>query len=142
MFNATYLEIIFFVDREAVREDIARHDHVGLVAVHSEPVHAQELRQQRVSVALYDELAKVSHNHFKIGEMRLNRNVKKQNTAAQTVAAAANLMVLLEDVVHLGYILAADGLDDVALVVRRVEAGAAPSLGLAVQGGAAGQRVL
>lgn len=51
-------------------------------------------------------------------------------------------MVLLEDVVHLGHVLAADGLDDVALVVRRVEAGAAPSLGLAVQGGAARQGVL
>lgn len=51
-------------------------------------------------------------------------------------------MVLLEDVVHLGHVLAADGLDDVALVVRRVEAGAAPALRLAVQGGAARQGVL
>lgn len=40
-----------------MREDVARHDHVGLVAVHSEPVHPEELRQQRVSVALHDELA-------------------------------------------------------------------------------------
>lgn len=43
---------------------------------------------------------------------------------------------------HLGHVLAADGLDDVALVVRRVEAGAAPALRLAVQGGAARQGVL
>lgn len=39
-----------------MREDVARHDHVGLVAVHREPVHPQELGQQRVSVALHDEL--------------------------------------------------------------------------------------
>lgn len=73
--------------------------------------------------------------------MRLRRNVEpplKTNGGG----GGANLMVLLEDVVHLGHVLAADGLDDVALVVRRVEAGAAPPLGLAVQGGAARQRVL
>lgn len=58
----SYLEIVFFVDGEAVREDVARHDHVGLVAVHSEPVHPQELREQRVSVALHDELSK--HESF------------------------------------------------------------------------------
>jgi hypothetical protein len=53
-----------------------------------------------------------------------------------------HLVVLLEDVVHLGHVLAGDGLDDVALVVGGVEAGAAPPLGLAVQWRAPRQRVL
>lgn len=43
---------------------------------------------------------------------------------------------------HLGHILAADGLDDVAFVIRGMEAGPAPSLGLTVQGSAACQGVL
>ena len=43
---------------------------------------------------------------------------------------------------HLCHVLAADGLDDVALVIRGMEAGPAPSLGLAVQGSAARQGVL
>lgn len=51
-------------------------------------------------------------------------------------------MVFLQNVVHLRHVLAADGLDDVAFVVRGMESRAAPSLGLAVQGGAACQRVL
>lgn len=43
---------------------------------------------------------------------------------------------------HLGHILAADGLDDVAFVVWGMEAGPAPSLGLTVQGSTARQWVL
>lgn len=43
---------------------------------------------------------------------------------------------------HFSDVLAADGLDDVSLVVRGMEAGAAASLGLTVQGSAACQRVL
>ena len=43
---------------------------------------------------------------------------------------------------HLCHILAADGLDDIAFVVRGVEAGPASSLGLAVQGSTTCQRVL
>ena len=43
---------------------------------------------------------------------------------------------------HLSHILAADGFDDVALVVRGMEAGPTPSLGLNVQRSAACQRVL
>ena len=39
-----------------MREDVARDDHVRLVAVHRQPVHAQELRQQRVAMTLHDEL--------------------------------------------------------------------------------------
>lgn len=76
-----------------------------------------------------------SCDHLETGEVRLHHNKKP-------LLQKTNLMVLLEDVVHLGHVLAADGLDNVALVVRRVEAGAAPSLGLAVQGGAARQGVL
>lgn len=53
-----------------------------------------------------------------------------------------HLMVLLEDVVHLCHILAADGLYDVAFVTRHVEASPTPSLGFTVQGGTACQRVL
>lgn len=37
--GASYLEVVFFVDRQAVRKDIARNNHVGLVSVHGEPVH-------------------------------------------------------------------------------------------------------
>lgn len=82
---------------------------------------------------------------MKSGELRLHRKQEaslKNPVVDKAAVAAANLMVLLEDVVHLGHVLAADGFDDVALVIRRVEAGAAPSLGLAVQGGAACQGVL
>lgn len=56
--NTPYLEIVFLVDGEAVREHVACHDHVGLIAVHGKPVHPQELGQQCVPVALHDELAK------------------------------------------------------------------------------------
>lgn len=52
----SYLEIIFFVDRKAVREDIACNNHVGLISIHGEPIHPQKLRQQRVAMALHDEL--------------------------------------------------------------------------------------
>ncbi len=48
-------------------------------------------------------------------------------------------MVFFENVMHLGHILAADGLDDVAFVVRGMEAGPAPSLGLTNQWSAACQ---
>lgn len=51
-------------------------------------------------------------------------------------------MILLKDVVHLGHILTADGLDDVAFVIGGVEACTAAPLGLAVQRSAACQRVL
>lgn len=44
-----------------------------------------------------------------------------------------HLMVFLQNVVHLCHILAADGLDDVAFVIRGMESGTAPSLGLTVQ---------
>lgn len=50
-----------------------------------------------------------------------------------------HLVVFLQNVVHLSHVLAADGLDDVAFVVRGVESGAAASLRLAVQRSAAGQ---
>lgn len=43
---------------------------------------------------------------------------------------------------HLCHVLAADGLDDVAFVIRGMEAGPAPSLGLTVQGSTACQGVL
>lgn len=51
-------------------------------------------------------------------------------------------MVFLQNVMHLGHIFAADGLDDIALVIRGMETGPAPSLGLTVQRSAACQRVL
>lgn len=54
----SYLEIIFFVDGKAVREDIACNNHVGLISIDCEPVHPQKLRQQRVAMALHDELPK------------------------------------------------------------------------------------
>lgn len=50
-----------------------------------------------------------------------------------------HLMVFLQNVVHLSHILTADGLDDVAFVIRRMESGTAPSLGLTVQRSAACQ---
>lgn len=53
-----------------------------------------------------------------------------------------HLMVFLQNVVHLGHILAADGLDDVAFVIRGMESGTAPSLGLTVQRSAACQWIL
>lgn len=38
---------------ETGAEDVTRDDHVRLVSVHREAVHAQELRQQRVAMALH-----------------------------------------------------------------------------------------
>lgn len=52
----SYLQVVLFVDRQAVGEDVACNDHVGLVSIHGEPVHPQKLRQQRVSMALHNEL--------------------------------------------------------------------------------------
>lgn len=43
---------------------------------------------------------------------------------------------------HLSHILAADGFDDIALIVRGMKAGPTATLGLAVQGSTASQRVL
>lgn len=43
-----------------------------------------------------------------------------------------HLMVFLQNVVHLSHVLAADGLDDVAFVVRGMESGTAASLRLTV----------
>ena len=42
------------------------------------------------------------------------------------------LVVLLEDVVHLSHILTGDCFDDVAFVVRGVEASPTPTLGITV----------
>lgn len=53
-----------------------------------------------------------------------------------------HLMVFLQNVVHLCHVLAADGLDDVAFVVRGMESGTAASLRLTVQRSAAGQWIL
>lgn len=60
--SSSYLEIIFLVDGESVREDIACNNHVGLVSIHGEPVNPQKLRQQRVAMALHDELRKDGRN--------------------------------------------------------------------------------
>lgn len=43
---------------------------------------------------------------------------------------------------HLSHILAADDFDDIALIVRGMKAGPTATLGLAVQGSTASQRVL
>lgn len=51
-------------------------------------------------------------------------------------------MVLLKDVVHLCHVLAGDDLDDVPLVVGRVEASATATLSIAGDGSAPSQRVL
>lgn len=51
-------------------------------------------------------------------------------------------MVLLEDVVHLGHVLAADGFDDVPLVIGGVKASATSALSFTHEGRASGQRVL
>lgn len=52
------------------------------------------------------------------------------------------LVVLLQDVVHLGHIFTCDGLDDVSPVAGRVEASAAPRLRVVGQGRAPGQGIL
>lgn len=52
------------------------------------------------------------------------------------------LVVFLQDVVHFGHILTRDGLDDVSFVVRRVESGPAPCLGVVGKGRAPGQGIL
>lgn len=57
-FLPSYLEIIFLVDRKAVREDIASNNHVSLIPIHCEPVHPQKLRKQRVAMALNNKLQK------------------------------------------------------------------------------------
>lgn len=41
---------------EAVAEHVPGHHHVRLHPVHGQPVHAQELGEQRVAVALHDKL--------------------------------------------------------------------------------------
>lgn len=51
-------------------------------------------------------------------------------------------MVFLQNIVHFSHILAADGLDDVALVTGGVKASPTAPLGLAVQWSAACKRVL
>lgn len=48
----THLQVIFFVNRQPVAENIASDDHVGLISIHCEAIHAQKLREQRVSMAL------------------------------------------------------------------------------------------
>lgn len=54
--NPTYLEIVFLVNRQAVGEDIACNNHVGLISIHGESVHPQKLRQQCVAMAFHNEL--------------------------------------------------------------------------------------
>ena len=48
----TDLQIVFLVDVESGTEDILHDDHVRLVVVHRDAVHAQEVRQQRLTVTL------------------------------------------------------------------------------------------
>lgn len=50
--NCTHLQVIFFVNRQPVTEYIASDDHVSLISIHCEAIHAQKLREQRVSMAL------------------------------------------------------------------------------------------
>lgn len=163
----SYLEIIFFVDRQAVRKHIARNNHVGLVSVHGEPVHPQELRQQCVAMALHDKLSTERDREIKLKQKKINKwmdnsihfhrgqvwcfsrrlDLQKVWICSRCFYSLRNkvrihLMVFLQDVVHLSHVLAADGLDDVAFVARGVESGAAASLRLAVQRSAAGQWIL
>lgn len=58
------------------------------------------------------------------------------------VCAHVYLVIFFKDVVHLGYVLTADGLNDVSLVIGGVEAGTATTLSLTNERCAAGQRVL
>ena len=51
-----YLEVILAMYCEAMAEYIPGDDHVGLHAIHREPVHAQELWQQCVAMTLHYEL--------------------------------------------------------------------------------------
>lgn len=52
------------------------------------------------------------------------------------------LVVLLQDIVHLGDIFTSDGLDDVPFVVGCVESSPTPSLGVVGKGCAPGQGIL
>lgn len=53
-----------------------------------------------------------------------------------------DLVIFFKDVVHLSYVLTADGLNDVSLVIGGVKPGTATTLSLANERCAASQRVL
>lgn len=48
-----YLQVVFPVDGEAVAERVPHDQQVGVLAVHAQPVHAQEAGQQRAPVTLH-----------------------------------------------------------------------------------------
>lgn len=54
--RALYLEIILAVYSEPMAEHVPGDHHVGFHAIHGQAVHAQELGQKGVAVALYYEL--------------------------------------------------------------------------------------
>ena len=54
--SGAYLEVVLAVYREPVAEYVPGDHHVSLHAVHRQPVHTQELRQQCVAMTLHYEL--------------------------------------------------------------------------------------
>ena len=52
IFSANF-EVVFLVDVEARAEDILHDDQIRFVVVHSAAVHAEEVGQQRLAVALH-----------------------------------------------------------------------------------------
>lgn len=51
-FAITHLQIIFFVNRQPMAKNVASDNHIRLISVHREAIHAQKLREQRVAMAL------------------------------------------------------------------------------------------
>ena len=54
--GALYLEVVFAMYSEPMTEYIPGDHHVGLHAIHSQAVHAQELRQEGIAMTLHYEL--------------------------------------------------------------------------------------
>lgn len=97
-------------------ENIASDDHVGLISIHCEAIHAQKLREQRVSMAL-DYILQWANTIQKKNKLFTCETHYRIIFFVQRNRFSLYLVVLLQNIVHLGHVLAGDDLDDVPLVV-------------------------
>lgn len=71
--RALYLEIVLAVYSEPMAEHVPGDDHVGFHSVHGQAVHAQELRQKGVAMALHYELERKAGRLRSVGRCQDRR---------------------------------------------------------------------
>ena len=68
---SAHFEVVFLVDVEARTEDILHDDQIRFVVVHSDAVHAEEVGQQRLAVALHYVLQTTTTTYLNLTNLKI-----------------------------------------------------------------------